>query len=375
MTASIFVFDSDGRIRRLPPVAGDAGALTGLLLAHPELLEGVLPAGGPGRLLLVRAGDGAPGSAWPTGHLFLDEDGIATIVELRSADGQDERRAIVGEAVDLLAQAPHDWTAAALRAQAEGDPAGRERTAAFLEAEGAEAFWRRVEANLRAGRVRYLLVASRAPVELVRAMTLVGQGNGPHEAAVVEMWRFAGDGLDAYLPVAATEGRAKEEGDSAPEAPLPGAWDEAAFLADARERVGPACAAVLGGVLAWARGRAIPVEWGARRGLGSFSLVHASPAGTLAPVWCSSSGRIEVRLGRVPGMAPYQRERLRREMVERLRLAPEFEPPRRGIGGIVGLRAAWLRDPEALEVFLEAVAALFAGLRGGADATLERGRG
>ncbi len=70
----------------------------------------------PRRWLLVRQEAGVPdaeaaGSHWSVDHLFLDQDGIPTLVEVKRSSNTRIRREVVGQMLDYAANAVQFWTA------------------------------------------------------------------------------------------------------------------------------------------------------------------------------------------------------------------------------------------------------------------------
>ncbi len=70
----------------------------------------------PRRWLLVKAEAGVPdaeagGSRWSVDHLFLDQEGIPTLVEVKRSSDTRIRREVVGQMLDYAANAVQFWTA------------------------------------------------------------------------------------------------------------------------------------------------------------------------------------------------------------------------------------------------------------------------
>src|SRR5712691_11898156 len=99
--------------------------LQGLLARYPNLLAGEqMDAANPRRWLLVSREAGLPsetaGSArWSVDHLFLDQDGIPTLVEVKRSTDTRIRREVVGQMLDYAANAVLYWPPEMLRARFE----------------------------------------------------------------------------------------------------------------------------------------------------------------------------------------------------------------------------------------------------------------
>jgi hypothetical protein len=59
------------------------------------------------------------GDRWSADHLFVDQDAVPTIVEVKRSDSTEIRRRIVGQMLDYVAHASLFWDAALLEEQFE----------------------------------------------------------------------------------------------------------------------------------------------------------------------------------------------------------------------------------------------------------------
>src|SRR5262245_18443069 len=82
-----------------------------LLATHPNLLAGnQIDAVAPRKWLLITRELGVPSEQdgsdrWSLDHLFLDQDGISTLVEVKCSDDTRIRRVVVGQMLDYAANA------------------------------------------------------------------------------------------------------------------------------------------------------------------------------------------------------------------------------------------------------------------------------
>lgn len=145
-------------------------------------------------------------------HLFVDQEGVATIVEVKRATNTESRRKIVGQILDYAANAPHHWTADVLRSAFETapPPAGdgpkspEERLAWLLGAEepDADAFWKLVEQNLREGRLRIVFVLDQVPTALLRIVEFLNKHLDTVETYALEVRRHSlSDGAPPILEI------------------------------------------------------------------------------------------------------------------------------------------------------------------------------
>ncbi len=189
MSGSIFII-REGNIVRLEARPYESeDVLQEMLASFPELIG---DAGQSNGLLLIKREKTVPdedgGSArWSLDHLFVDENGIPILVEVKRASDTRARREVVAQMLDYAANGVAYWPAAEfieefeMSCRADGiEP--DERLSQFLgdELEGEE-FWQRVEANLKAGRIRMVFVADVISKELRRIIEFLNEQMRPAE--------------------------------------------------------------------------------------------------------------------------------------------------------------------------------------------------
>src|SRR5258708_35282834 len=145
-----------------------------LLVDFPSLLAGdQIDAASPRRWVLVSrektipSEDGGSGR-WSIDHLFLDQDGIPTLVEVKRQTDTRIRREVVGQMLDYAANGVAYWPVEEIRSLFESNSAEPdEAIGGLIGPEGdVEAYWQKVKTNLQAGRIRLLFVADVIPPEL-----------------------------------------------------------------------------------------------------------------------------------------------------------------------------------------------------------------
>ena len=171
MESSVFVVDGNNRLTELSRADYVTEDLFQALLGdHPRLLGQV--AGASGRLLLIRREAPVPeaedgGGRWSLDHLFVDADGVPVLVEVKRASDTRARREVVAQMLDDAANGVAYWPVELLVSSFEASKSSPEDAEAtlreFLGGGDIEPFWRQVESNLKAGRVRMVFVADRIP--------------------------------------------------------------------------------------------------------------------------------------------------------------------------------------------------------------------
>src|SRR5689334_23334300 len=149
-----------------------------LLARFLELLSGGDDSDSPRQWLLIKrempvpAEDGGNGR-WSLDHLFVDQYGVPTLVEVKRQSDTRLRREVVGQMLDYAANAVVYWPINELRDQfvkecvTNGKEPGEE-IRDRLGFEGEDAMFQAIRVNLQAGRVRMIFVADRIPPELRR---------------------------------------------------------------------------------------------------------------------------------------------------------------------------------------------------------------
>ncbi|MFI5803475.1 hypothetical protein [Streptomyces sp. NPDC051561] len=176
-----------------------------LLARHPRVLDfGSLTDGQPLRLVLVAREMGVPTSAetgrtFSLDHLFVDADGVPTLVEVKRASDTRIRREVVGQMLDYAANGARYWPAALLQRTFEETCTldGRSLDQAYgdlLGDQSPEDFWTTVEERLAAGQMRLLFVADRIPLELRAIVEFLNRQMRQTDVYAVELTQYRGGG-------------------------------------------------------------------------------------------------------------------------------------------------------------------------------------
>lgn len=207
MANGIFLIGDDGGLIELidTPYKSES-VLQELLAQYPAVLAGdQINSAQPRRWLLVGREIGVPaekdGSGrWAVDHLFVDQDAIPTIVEVKRSSDTRLRREVVGQMLDYAANGVVYWPVEKLRATYEASCAAAGHDADtplrnLLGSDDTEAFWDDLKRNLQAGRVRMVFVADRIPDELWRVVEFLNVQMDPAEVLAVEVRQFQGQGM------------------------------------------------------------------------------------------------------------------------------------------------------------------------------------
>lgn len=285
MTAGIFIVQPDGKLLALSESPYDSEDMLQLLLErYPALLAGhQVDAERPRRWLLVKRELGIPdgdGAAvrWSLDHLYLDQDAVPTLVEVKRSTDTRIRREVVGQMLDYAANAVAFWPAERLQSEFEAtvSAAGHEPSAVlreFLQGEvEPETFWSRAKTNLQAGRLRLVFVADEIPVELRRIIEFLNEQMDPAEVLGVEIKQYIGGGVQSLVPrvIGQTAEAEQRKGTSASARE----WNVTGFFGVLEGRSNPVESRVARSILDWGERRGLRIEWGRGAKDGSFFMQY-----------------------------------------------------------------------------------------------------
>ena len=365
MAGRIYLLNGDSKLIAMEESPYDSEALLQKLLAdHPDLLAGdQINDEEPRRWLLVTREMAVPGEQdgagrWSLDHLFLDQDAIPTLVEVKRSTDTRIRREVIGQMLDYAANAVAYWPVEEVRARFEGrckddelDPEAV-LTGILGDGQDAPAFWQQVKTNLQAGRVRLIFIADEIPPELRRVVEFLNSQMDPAEVLAIEVKQFVGENLKALVPrvLGQTEAARQKKSADRGEARQ---WDEASFFEALRERSGDPETALALSLLEWARKMGLRIWWGRGKGEGSFFPVYDNRFGKnfLFSAW--TGGRIELQFQHMR-KPPFSETAKRKELAARLATIPGVSIPEDSLNKRPSFKLGLLTVDGCLTTFLEA---------------------
>lgn len=369
MNPGIFLIQDNDELVEMNEQAYDSEDLLQTLLAkYPSLLAGSqINAKAPRKWLLIDREFGVPSEEggsdqWALDHLFLDQDAIPTIVEVKRGTDTRIRREVVGQMLDYAANAVVYWPIDRIRSRFEAncerqgiEPEARLREFLDLDVQPEE-FWQKANVNLQAGRVRLLFIADEIPTKLQRIVEFLNEQMDPAEVLAVEIKQFVGQGLRSLVPrvvgQTAEAQRKKSPGSSARRQ-----WDEASFLQVMEEQTGIEEAEVTRKILEWAKQNISRITWAKT----SFSAVldyGAESSHTPLVVYAQGKprGKIEIPFqGMRKKNRPFNIEEKRLELLRRLNEIPGVNLLQDSIDRYPAFSLSALTDAHSLEQFLQVI--------------------
>jgi hypothetical protein len=279
-----------------------------LLQDFPELLAGEqIDNVVPRRWLFVAREAAIPAEAdspdrWSLDHLFLDQDAVPTLVEVKRKTDTRLRREVVGQMLDYAANAVVYWPADTLRSQFTNSRIARDEDPEeilrlFLGDEGdPQSYWQTAQANLREGKVRLVFVADRIPRELQRIVEFLNERMSPTEVLALEIRRYAGEGLTTHIPriIGQTSEAQLTKRTGGRTTTSRRKWDEGSFMDDVRRRLSEAEADAVRKMVDFGKNSA-QITWGTGNDRGSVNPKFPDIA-TAAPFTLYSDGTLQIKL-------------------------------------------------------------------------------
>jgi hypothetical protein len=317
MQGKIYLIDKGDQLRPMteqPYPSEDL--LQKLLEDYPDLLAGEqINQDTPRRWLLISREMGVPaeengGDRWSLDHLFVDQDGIPTLVEVKRSSDTRTRREVVAQMLDYAANAIVHWPIETIRVKFENsceqnDKDAEAELSQFLE-NGAEdrtttpeAFWSTVSTNLQAGKIRMVFVADRIPSELQRIIEFLNEQMEQIEVLAVELRQFVGEGIRTLVPrvLGLTASAQQKKASGSGQRRL---WDEESFIADAKSRLDQTEVSALERLHRACIDLGCDISWGIGVRAGSFKVRNLS-IGPKTIFVIYSHGRLDLYFGYLEG--------------------------------------------------------------------------
>jgi len=300
-----------------------------LLSRFPELLVGdQIDPESPRRWILVKReqviSTGEPGaSQWSIDHVFLDQDGIPTLVEIKRQSDSRIRREVVGQMLDYAANCASYWSVDTLRSGLEKTctEAGRPVEIVLSELLGAdgdvEKFWQTVKTNLQANRIRLLFVADIIPLELRRVVEFLNEQMERTEVLAVELRQFEGQELKTIVPT--VYGQTQEA--SRKRTAIISRWDRDSLFEKLAKSVGSKELQIANDIYEWMRkGGRRNVTFGSGKENGSVYPVFKPDGVNINPVYLSSDGKLNFQFGSLENKPVFGPITTRRALMDKFNL-------------------------------------------------------
>ena len=184
--------------------------LQDLIAKYPNLLAGdEMDVDVPRKWLLVQreqilCHDNVGIDLFHLDHLFLDQEGIPTIVETKRSSDNRLRREVVAQMLDYASNAliylPVEEIISNLKINNPDRDMGELLKNELGVEISSDEFFEQVKTNLNAGKIRMVFVADYIPLELRTIVEFLNVQMDPAEVFVVELKQYVGEGLKTLVP-------------------------------------------------------------------------------------------------------------------------------------------------------------------------------
>lgn len=330
MGETIFHLDNNGKLIELNEANYISEDLLQQLLAdYPSLISGSqINSLRPRRWLLISREFRVPddkdaNGRWSLDHLFIDQDGIPTLVEVKRSTDTRIRREVIGQILDYAANAVSYWTIEEIiyRFEEQCKTAGKDSNLTleeFLQEENeVNVFWELTKTNLKAGKIRMLIIADSIPKELQRIIEFLNEQMTPAEILGLEIKQFIGiDNVKTLVPrvIGQTTAADSTKGVNKDKAIN---WTEESFLTKLSER-SETDSDIIKKLLDWLKPKVSRIWYGAGKQIGSIVPVfnYLGVDYSLFAMW--TSGTIEIYFQWYKVKPPFDNELKRFELLDKI---------------------------------------------------------
>lgn len=362
--SNIYLVRDDGTLEQMTQSLWESEALLQEFLAsNPHLLSTQ-----PHRFVLVGREVGVPdsvaaGDRWSIDHVFLDEEGVLTLVETKRSTDTRLRREVVGQMLDYAANVVANVSAEKVRETFEKGCLARnanpaEVIASLLDQPDTdiagpviEKFWEDVRTNVEAERLRLVFVADRIPTELQRIIEFLDSSFREIEVLGLEIQQYVShEGRRTLVPRAVGQ-TARSRQRKARVASTAAKWDERSYLEALQRDHGTAIADVGEKILRWCEQQGLFIWWSPSQS-GGFVPVLQIGAERHHIFKFAAGGYVTVYFFWMRSQPPFDDPGMRRQLADRLTTITGLELSDPALEGKPKIPMSNIAAPEKLEAFL-----------------------
>ena len=372
MTTGMFILRPDGSLTPMLNREYDSESLLQSWISdHPQLLAGdQINPENPRRWLLIKREAGIPdqdsgGNRWSVDHLFIDQDGIPTFVEVKRSSDTRIRREVVGQMLDYAANGLRYWPIESIKAmffdrcQIDGLDPNEEIHSRLGDDIDPSDLWIRVKNHLEDGTIRLLFVSDDIPYELLAVVEYLNKQMSRTEVLAIEIHQYtepSNDGLVTLAPrVLGQSVESQQTKRSIPSATR--SWDEPTFFECIDGLLSNEEVMVLRKIYDWSIENLTRMEFGRGRSHGSFSGAFDNSEGIAWPITVYTYGSIEFQFQHMTGQMVFADMTKRQEFLERLLEIENFNVPisEETLRRRPSVKAADLLDEKELDKLIDAL--------------------
>ena len=333
------------------------------LVKYPELLVGnQIDAEEPRRFLLIEQECGIPskeGAAdrWKIDHIYLDQQSVPTMIEVKRSTDTRVRREVVGQMLDYAANATQYWPASRMRERFDTRCAtdgldSEEILNEFLSGVvDTDEFWANADKNLKERRLRLIFIADKIPAELQSIVEFLNEQMDHTEVLAIEIKQFVSEqGVRCLVPrVIGQTAKAQEVKGTRPRTIV----KEEDFFSQLRQR-SPKAADVAARILEWADEKSLAVKW---RGSSFVPVLNYGGQFTHNPITVVGGlkkPRVGIKFGRMRNRQKLSVKQ-RTELLRRLNEIPGVKLPDDSVERFPSIPLSVLAEGNNVDQFLNAI--------------------
>jgi hypothetical protein len=249
------------------------------------------------------------GDRWSVDFLLADQDAIPTFVECKRFKDTRSRREVVGQMLEYSANGHYYWDKELLRDLAEKTAKTRgtdlENTLASVGVNPSEvdAFFSRMQENLREGQVRIVFFLEDSPMELRSVVDFLNKQMERSEVLLVEARQFAKDGMSIVVPTLfgfTEEARQAKRRVNVETKAARKKWNEEMFFVEAERSLPSATVAVIRNIFDKCVDAGFQISFGSGTRIGSFLLRYDTICDEVF-LAIFTNGALEVRFDKIGG--------------------------------------------------------------------------
>jgi hypothetical protein len=365
MSGGIFLIKDDETLIEMTEKEYDSEELLQELLAkYPNLLAGdQIDSENPRRWLLVSREINVPDSEEGYGrfsldHLFLDQDAIPTLVEVKRSSDTRIRREVVGQMMDYAANAVVYWPVETIKVKfvqncEKSELSPKDELQKLLDSEtDQESFWQKVKDNIGSGKIRLVFVADEIPTELRRIVEFLNEQMDPAEVLAIEIHQYFGDGLKTLVPrvIGQTQKAIRKKKGIKDEKQ----WDESSFFDEITKKRGQQESKVAHDILEWAKKNKSGIWWGKGKVTGSFVPTFDTSTGIQHLLFAVfTNGNIQIYFQAYQKRPGFESEEKRMELLNKLNEISGVNIPPDGISRYPSIPLSSFLDKDNLNHFFQ----------------------
>lgn len=368
MAGGIYLIQDDDRLVEMMEQPYDSeDQLQDLLVTYPNLIAGDQIDRATARKWLLISRESVPTDEetavqWSLDHLFLDQNAVPTLVDVRRTPNAALRQKVLGQSIDYAANALVYWPIDSIIALFEANcrDRGRDPEQIFEEFLGADAnedlFWQKVKTNLQAGKIRLVFVADEISAEMRRVVEFLNEQMDPVEVLALEIKQYVSeDGLRTLVPrVIGQTAEAQHKKSNAMRERR--RWDESSFFAEIKARQGADEAQMARSIYLWAKSQEpeIQIHWGTGDTYGGFAAgLHHRGRKPYQLFTVDIAGRMEISADNYGSQPPFNAEQNWLELRNKLSSIGLSLPTEPGERRSPSLALSTLEDEFALQQVME----------------------